>query len=135
MHTSGMGAEQQERGPGGTELGRFPRALAARAARHAPEPPSAPVRTVRPQLKLLLENLRPNPAYISSRTLDVLAANAGAMALYAGLADWPAGQRNIGRFLFLHPAARDIHADWENQIRGCVAGCGRWPGPSRTRPT
>jgi hypothetical protein len=76
---------------------------------------------VRPQLKLLLENLRPNPACISSRTLDVLAANAGAMALYAGLADWPAGQRNIGRFLFLHPAARDIHDDWENQIRGCVA--------------
>ena len=50
------------------------RALAARAARYAPEPPTAPSRTVRPQLKLLLETLRPNPAYITSRTLDVLAA-------------------------------------------------------------
>jgi hypothetical protein len=29
--------------------------------------------------------------------------------------------RNIGRFLFLHPAARDLYADWDNQIRGCVA--------------
>ena len=37
------------------------RALAARAARYAPEPPAAPTRTVRPQLKLLLETLRPNP--------------------------------------------------------------------------
>jgi transcriptional regulator with XRE-family HTH domain len=97
------------------------RALAARAARYAPEPPHAPSRTVKPQLRLLLETLRPNPAYITSRTLDVLAANPGATALYAGLDEWPAGQRNIGRFLFLHPAARDVYADWDNQIRGCVA--------------
>ena len=76
---------------------------------------------MRPQLKLLLETLRPNPAYITSRTLDLLAGNPGAMALYAGIDDWPAAQRNIGRFLFLHPAARDIYADWDNQIRGCVA--------------
>ena len=97
------------------------RALAARAARYAPEPPHSPSRTVRPPLRLLLETLRPNPAYITSRTLDVLAANPGATALYAGLDEWPAAQRNIGRFLFLHPAARDIYADWDNQIRGCVA--------------
>ena len=97
------------------------RALAARAARYVPEPPAAPSRTVRPQLQLLLETLRPNPAYITSRTLDLLAGNPGAMALYAGIDDWPTAQRNIGRFLFLHPAARDIYADWDNQIRGCVA--------------
>ena len=97
------------------------RALSARAARYAPEPPVAPSRSVRPQLRLLLETLRPNPAHITSRTLDVLAANPGAMALYAGLGEWPAAQRNIGRFLFLHPAARDIYADWDYQIRGCVA--------------
>ena len=61
------------------------RALAARAARYAPEPPPAPARTVRPHLRLLLETLRPSPAYITSRTLDLLAANPGATALYAGL--------------------------------------------------
>jgi transcriptional regulator with XRE-family HTH domain len=97
------------------------RALAARAARYAPDPPAAPSRTVRPQLKLLLEAVRPNPAYITSRTLDLLAANPGAMALYEGIGDWPAAQRNIARFLFLHPAARDMYAGWDNQIRGCVA--------------
>ncbi len=97
------------------------RALAARAARYAPDPPTAPARTIRPQLKLLLETLRPNPAYITSRTLDLLAANPGALALYADIDDWPAARRNLGRFLFLHPAAREIYADWDNQIRGCVA--------------
>jgi hypothetical protein len=87
---------------------------------------------VRPQLKLLLETLRPNPAYITSRTLDLLAWNPGALALYAGIEEWPASQRNIGRFLFLHPAARDIYADWDNQIRGCVARM-RGPGQHRSR--
>ena len=51
----------------------------------------------------------------------MLAANPGALALYAGLGDWPAAQRNIARFLFLHPSARDIYGDWDYQIRGCVA--------------
>jgi hypothetical protein len=97
------------------------RDLAARAAHFAPQPPPTPSRTVRPQLKLLLEALRPNPAYLTSRTLDVLAANPGAHALYTGLDEWPPGQRNIARFLFLHPTAREIYADWEHQIRGCAA--------------
>ena len=39
----------------------------------------------------------------------------------ASIANWPAPQRNIGRFLFLHPAARDLYAYWDNQIRGCVS--------------
>ena len=97
------------------------RELAARASHFAPEAPPVPSRTVRPQLKLLLESLRPNPAYVTSRTLDVLAANPGALALFTGLDEWPASQRNIARFLFLHPNAREIYGDWEYQIRGCVA--------------
>jgi len=98
------------------------RELAARAARYAPEPPPAPSRTVRPHLKLLLESLRPNPALVISRSTDVLAWNPGGLALYAGLEEWPAKQRNLARYLFLHPAARDLFADnWDRQITGCVA--------------
>ncbi|MFG1811441.1 helix-turn-helix transcriptional regulator [Streptomyces sp. NPDC049040] len=97
------------------------RDLVIRAARHAPEPPSAPSRTVSAQARLLLESLRPSPAYVTSRTLDLLAHNPGALALYAGIEDWPAKQRNLARFLFLHPAARDLYADWDTQIAGCVA--------------
>ncbi|MFD8809263.1 helix-turn-helix transcriptional regulator [Streptomyces sp. NPDC059597] len=97
------------------------RQLAAHAARYAPEPPPAPSRTVRPHLKLMLESLRPNPAYVISRSMDLLAWNPGGLALYAGLDGWPVGQRNIARYLFLHPAARDLFPHWERQIAGCVA--------------
>src|SRR5215469_16189342 len=50
------------------------RSLAAVAARTAPEPPTAPSRTVRPGVHLLLEALRPFPAHVVSRTNDLLAA-------------------------------------------------------------
>ncbi|WP_405607936.1 helix-turn-helix transcriptional regulator [Streptomyces sp. NBC_00076] len=97
------------------------RELAARAARYAPEPPPPPSRTVRPHLKLILETMRPNPAYVISRSMDLLAWNPGGLALYAGLADWPTTQRNLARYLFLHPTARTVFPDWEYQVRGCVA--------------
>ncbi|SDP82499.1 hypothetical protein SAMN04487981_1521, partial [Streptomyces sp. cf386] len=86
-----------------------------------PEPAPPPSRTVRPHLKQILETLRPSPAYIVSRSMDLLAWNPGGLALYAGLADWPATQRNLARYLFLHPAARGLFPDWDNLVRGCVA--------------
>ncbi|MFD3375321.1 MULTISPECIES: helix-turn-helix transcriptional regulator [unclassified Streptomyces] len=97
------------------------RSLAARAARSAPEPPAAPSRTVRPGVRLLLESLRPHPAYVVSRTDDLLAANPGGLRLLPGIEDWPARERNIARYLFLHPASRDLFHDWNTQVRGCVA--------------
>ncbi|MFJ6352038.1 helix-turn-helix transcriptional regulator [Streptomyces sp. NPDC092046] len=96
------------------------RELAVHAARYAPEPPPAPSRTVHPHLKLLLETMRPNPAYIVSRSMDFLASNPGGLALYTGLADWPVKQRNLARYLFLHPASRDLFPDWDRQVRACV---------------
>ncbi|GII33536.1 helix-turn-helix transcriptional regulator [Planotetraspora mira] len=97
------------------------RELAARAAHYAPEPPPAPSRTVRPHLKLLLETMRPSPAYIISRSMDLLAWNHGGLALYAGLDDWPTKQRNLARYLFLHPTAHRLFPDWDNQVRACVS--------------
>ncbi|WP_405717443.1 helix-turn-helix transcriptional regulator [Streptomyces sp. NBC_01537] len=87
----------------------------------APEPPTAPSRSVRPGVKLLLEAMRPQPAHVVSRTGDVLAWNPGGLRLLAGMEDWPARQRNIARYVLLHPAARDLFDDWGNQVRGCVA--------------
>ncbi|MEV0386481.1 helix-turn-helix transcriptional regulator [Nonomuraea sp. NPDC050643] len=97
------------------------RELAARAARYAPEPPPPPTRAVRPHLRLLLETMRPSPAYVISRSMDLLAWNPGGLALYAGLDDWPVKQRNLARYLFLHPASRELFPDWDNQVRGCAA--------------
>ncbi|GGM97790.1 helix-turn-helix transcriptional regulator [Streptomyces fuscichromogenes] len=82
---------------------------------------AAPTRTVEPGLQLLLDRMRPCPAHMVSRTMELLAANPGGLRLLAGLADWPEGQRNIVRYVFLHPTARVLFGDWENQIRGCVA--------------
>ena len=53
--------------------------------------------------------------------MDVLAANPGGQRLYAGIEDWPVSQRNLARYVFLHPVARDLFEDWGNQVRGCVA--------------
>jgi transcriptional regulator with XRE-family HTH domain len=97
------------------------RSLAAQAARRAPAPPGPPSRAVRPTISMLLESLRPNPAYLLSRTYDVLAANPGGAQLHHGLFEWPPRQRNTIRYTFLHPAARDLFPDWEQKARGCVA--------------
>jgi transcriptional regulator with XRE-family HTH domain len=95
--------------------------LAVQAARRAPEPPKPASRAIRPTLGLLLESMRPNPAYVVSRTYDLLAANPGGAQLHHGLANWPARQRNTIRYTFLHPFARDLYPDWEQKARGCVA--------------
>ncbi|GAA5180058.1 helix-turn-helix transcriptional regulator [Rugosimonospora acidiphila] len=97
------------------------RELAIQAARRAPQPRPQPSRTVRPTMELLLETLRPNPAYVVSRTNDLLAANPGGIRLLHGMADWPPRQRNTIRYTFLHPAARDLFPDWERKAKGCVA--------------
>ncbi|MFK0159391.1 helix-turn-helix transcriptional regulator [Streptomyces sp. NPDC090499] len=97
------------------------RTLAAHAARTAPDPPAAPSRTVRPGVKLVLESLRPSPAYVAGRTNDLLAWNPAGLRLFAGIEEWPLKQRNLARYAFLHPAAREVFADREHTLRGCVA--------------
>ncbi|ACU37830.1 helix-turn-helix domain-containing protein [Actinosynnema pretiosum subsp. pretiosum] len=98
------------------------RELVERAARSAGTPARAPSRSVRPGVKLILESLRPNPAYVVSRVDDVLAANPGGTRLFAGIDDWPAKQRNLVRYLLLHPMAREVMPERDRFISGCVAG-------------
>jgi hypothetical protein len=97
------------------------RELVVRAERPATEPAVVPSSTVPPGTELILESLRPNPAYVVSRTFDLLAANPGGLRLLAGLADWPAGRRNLARYLFLHPTARTLWDDWDQAVRSCVS--------------
>lgn len=94
--------------------------LAVRAARTAPERPAAPSRTISPGVKLILEQLRPLAAHVVSRSYDILAANPSGLRILAGLDQWPAKERNVARYVFLHPASRTLFDDWENQVRGCV---------------
>lgn len=88
--------------------------------RSAPEPPAVSERNVRPDIDLMLESLRPNPAYVISRTMDILAGNPGSVRLFAGTENWPAEERNALRYLFLDPHASKLFADWDEQVRTCV---------------
>jgi transcriptional regulator with XRE-family HTH domain len=88
-------------------------ALANRAAGRAPRPSSGSS-VVRPGIRQLLETLRPYPAYVLSRTSDILAVNPEGLALFHGMAEWPAQRRNTIRYFYLHPAARELFADWDN---------------------
>ncbi|MFE3828516.1 helix-turn-helix transcriptional regulator [Streptomyces sp. NPDC059092] len=97
------------------------RSLAVLATRTGYEPSIAARGTLRPGVSLLLDSLRPGPAYITSRTNDLLAWNPAGLRLFTGIEDWPANQRNIARYAFLHPAARELFDDWEHTLLGCIA--------------
>jgi transcriptional regulator with XRE-family HTH domain len=94
--------------------------IAARPARQAEQRQSR-TRTVRQGALILMEQLRPYPAYIVSRTNDLLAANPAGLALFPGLADWPARQRNITRYLFLSPVAKQLYPEWDKLVPNSVA--------------
>ncbi len=96
-------------------------ALADRAAGRTPRCRPVDPQPVRPGLRLLLESLRPGPAYVLNDVNDVLAANPEGLALMPGLDDWPSAQRNTIRYTFLHPAARTVFADWDRVAGNCVA--------------
>lgn len=87
--------------------------LVALAAGQPPTPSTGPARTVRESLRVLLETVRPAPAYVVSRTNDLLAANRPGLRLFSGITDWPWERRNITRYMFLHPMGRKLYRDWE----------------------
>jgi transcriptional regulator with XRE-family HTH domain len=91
------------------------------AGRTVPRRAAAGRRVVRPGIHRLLETVRPCPAYLLSRTSDVLAANPEGLALFAGITDWPVERRNTIRYTFFHPAARDLFADWDKWAAATAA--------------
>ncbi|MEU9895024.1 helix-turn-helix transcriptional regulator [Streptomyces phaeochromogenes] len=97
------------------------RDLAVCAARPAAsEPSTAPTSSVGPGITLLLESLRPHPAVVVSRTMDLLAWNPGGLRLFVGMEQWPVEKRNVARWVFLNPGARTVFDHWDEQIRACV---------------
>jgi transcriptional regulator with XRE-family HTH domain len=76
---------------------------------------------VAPGIRQLLDTLRPNPAYVVNQISDVLAANPEGLALFHGLADWPPSRRNTARYTFLHPAAKEVFADWPHSAATTAA--------------
>jgi hypothetical protein len=61
-------------------------------------------------MRRLLDQLTETPALVLGRRLDILAWNAGAVALYTDFAQIPGNRRNYVRLLFTHPVVRSLHA-------------------------
>ncbi|MER5443595.1 helix-turn-helix domain-containing protein [Streptomyces sp. NPDC002790] len=95
--------------------------LAELASGRPSEPRPTADDTVRPSVLRVLEALRPLPAYVVSRHNYVLAANPPGRRLLPGLWDWPDEQRNITRYLFLHPTGRELYVPWEETVTASVA--------------
>ncbi len=122
----------RERNPSGTVLAALARALRLddeatahvyALADHASGrlPQARPDHAVPPGIRLLLETLRPCPAYVRDRTSNILASNPEGLALLADIDQWPAGRRNTTRYTFLHPTAKVLYADWPQAAASAVA--------------
>lgn len=85
------------------------------------ELPASSDHTVRDSVLRMLESVRPLPAYVVSRYNRMLAANPAGRRLLPGLWDWPQGQRNLTRYLFLHPVGRTLYQPWEETVALSVA--------------
>ncbi|GAA3116319.1 helix-turn-helix transcriptional regulator [Streptomyces rameus] len=95
--------------------------LAELASGRVGELPASSDHTVRDSVLRMLESVRPLPAYVVSRYNRLLAANPPGRRLLPGLWDWPEDQRNLTRYLFLHPVGRTLYQPWEETVALSVA--------------
>jgi hypothetical protein len=54
-------------------------------------------------------------------TGNILAANPEGGQLMAGIDTWPPARRNVVRYVFTHPAAREVFVSWQRMAEDCVA--------------
>ncbi|MER8070362.1 helix-turn-helix transcriptional regulator [Streptomyces sp. NPDC094034] len=66
---------------------------------------------VRPVIHRMLAQFG-SPAQVLGRGLTVLAANQLARAVFFDPAEFPVKDRNLAKWLFLHPRAKELHLDW-----------------------
>ncbi|MEU4668732.1 helix-turn-helix transcriptional regulator [Amycolatopsis sp. NPDC023774] len=101
----------------------------AKPTRSRPRP--LPPQRMRPGLQLVLDGLHHVPALVLGRSMDVLAANRLAGALYTDFDALPPLSRKMPRLIFLDDTVRALYADWEGAARGVVATlhlyAGRYP--------
>lgn len=95
-----------------------------------PERPS--VQRVRPSVHQLLASLHDHPAFVRGRRLDILAMNPLAGFVLHDFPSEPARRRNLIRWAFLDPQARERYREWEQVVSSMVGtlrlDAGRHPG-------
>ncbi|GAA5180440.1 helix-turn-helix transcriptional regulator [Rugosimonospora acidiphila] len=96
------------------DLARPPRRIAAKAAVAGRE------EVLRPALRQVVEAMPNTPAVIMNDLNDVLAWNRLAAVLIADFPHLAPRERNMARRIFLDPAAREVHLDWDEAARTTV---------------
>ncbi|MFE1176848.1 helix-turn-helix transcriptional regulator [Streptomyces sp. NPDC058773] len=96
----------------------------------------APGRTVRPEIQQVLDAMGDTvPAIVVGRGLDILAWNTLGGRIAFDLEALAPDRRNTALLVFLDPAARDLHPDWEAKAEEVVgnlrADSGRHPDDPR----
>ena len=76
--------------------------------------------TVRPIIERMLEAMPSMPAFVFNARFDFLAANPLCRALYSEMYADPGCGQNVARFVFLNPAARRFHVDWDRIAKDMV---------------
>ncbi|MET7535883.1 helix-turn-helix transcriptional regulator [Streptomyces sp. NPDC005507] len=88
----------------------------------------APEARVSPMLRRLLDSMTAFPAFATNHRLDVVAWNALGAELIGGLAEPARRDRNNARYLFLDPASRVVHPEWEDRAAEAVGQLRVWSG-------
>ncbi|KUO18445.1 XRE family transcriptional regulator [Streptomyces dysideae] len=90
-----------------------------------------PEAQVSPMLRRILASMTDLPAFATNHRLDVVAWNDLGAELIGGLGDPARRDRNNARFLFLDPASRQVHPEWEDRAAEAVGqlrvSAGRYP--------
>ncbi|MBV1704247.1 MAG: transcriptional regulator, partial [Hyphomicrobiales bacterium] len=72
---------------------------------------------VTPRLQRVLDALDPAPAIVRTATWDIAAWNRAAASTFTNYAALPPHERNVLRFMFLHPHVRAAQDDWAGVAR------------------
>lgn len=86
----------------------------SRAGEEAPRPKA------RPSVRTMVDAMTV-PAVIHGPLLEVLGMNAVAKALFVDFEAMPVAERNLARWMFLAPEARNVYLDWEVHAAEMVA--------------
>jgi transcriptional regulator with XRE-family HTH domain len=93
---------------------------------------TVPRARVSPLLRRMLDGMAGFPAFVTNHRLDVVAWNDLGGELLGGLGVPGRRDANNARYLFLDPAARAVHPEWEDRAREAVGQlrvyAGRYPG-------
>ncbi|MET7689835.1 helix-turn-helix transcriptional regulator [Streptomyces sp. NPDC005483] len=80
----------------------------------------APDERIDPEVVALVQRLEPFPTLVKGRSWDVLASNRAARELFDDWDALPAGERNLVRWMFTAPRAREVYLEWEPEARAML---------------